>query len=89
MRKLLLDKNRKHVKRCRARWCKLINRDIESPDYQDEWYSEQCVNCNYYIRLINFFRDDWGVCSNPESNFDGKVRFKHDGCDKYHESGDC
>ena len=61
------------------------NREAESPDYQDEWLDEQCMFCRYYIPLAGAFAEDYGVCSNEHSPFDGIVRLEHDGCSEFAE----
>ncbi len=75
-----LVESREHFRACHERWVKLLNRDQDDPAYQDEWYSEQCLACRYYIPLSGAFGEDWGVCSNEESEFDRHVMFEHDGC---------
>jgi hypothetical protein len=60
-----------------------ISRVPGTPGYKEEWYNEQCGACKYYLPLTGRFGDDWGVCSNPDSSFDGKVKFEHDGCDSF------
>ncbi len=56
---------------------------MDDPAYRDEWYAEQCGGYQYYIPLMGVLTDDWGVCSNPSSPFDGQVMFEHDGCDQF------
>jgi hypothetical protein len=77
-----LDRNRGHVRRCHSRWIKAGTR-LGSDPYPDEWRSEQCGGCRFYVRLQGGFRSDWGVCSNEVSPRDGKVTFEHDGCDAF------
>lgn len=82
MKKNLRD-DVEHCKKCHERWSEKLNRDMSTSSYKDEWYTEQCGNCAYFIGLIGYLSNDYGVCSNPKSKFDGKVRFEHDGCDSY------
>ncbi|KAB8333706.1 DUF3027 domain-containing protein [Scytonema tolypothrichoides VB-61278] len=77
-----------HGRQCHGRWIVLLHRDMNSPNYKDEWYGEQCGGCAYYIRLEGVLHEDWGVCSNEESPCDGTVRFEHDGCEAFVESLD-
>ena len=62
------------------RWMERRSRKQENSDYQDEWYETQCLSCKYYLPLAGEFGVDYGVCSNPKSEFDAFVRFEHDGC---------
>lgn len=83
MKNLRNDKN--HCKSCHERWSGRLNRNMDSSGYLEEWYTEQCGGCIFFIPLIGYLSDDWGVCSNAKSPFDGNVRFEHDGCEKYLE----
>jgi hypothetical protein len=76
----------KHLERCHERWQERRNRKQDDLDYKEEWYSEQCGSCQYFISLTGKFSEDYGVCSNSDSEFDGFVRFEHDGCEKYSEA---
>ena len=80
--------SKKHVHSCHQRWMKRRNRKSEAPDYKDEWWSQQCGICCYFIPLTGALADDYGVCSNPASDFDGMVRFEHDGCEWFSEADD-
>lgn len=75
-----------HARACLDRWIKRINRDMDSQEYRDEWYAEQCLSCRYFVPLSGAFIENWGACTNPDSVFDGSVRFEHDGCSKHHIS---
>jgi uncharacterized protein YneR len=77
-----LDRNRGHIRRCHARWIKNQTRG-GAESYKDEWSSEQCGGCRFYIRLIGGLHSDWGVCSNAKSPRDGRATFEHDGCDAF------
>ena len=68
------------------RWMGKRNRKQESESYKDEWYSQQCFMCKYFIYLSGRMGGDYGACSNPRSDYDGCVRFEHDGCDGFTES---
>lgn len=70
-----------HQTETHSRWLAVRNRKQESPDYQEEWYSEQCGGCEFWIPLAGGWGSDFGVCSNLDSPFDGTVRFEHDGCE--------
>lgn len=75
-----------HARRCHDRWQQRVNRDLSSPTCPEEWYAQQCLCCRYYVPLVGALSEDWGVCSNPDSAFDGIVRFEHDGCDQFSEA---
>jgi len=70
------------------RWIKRRNRNPDDPSYLDEWWRQQCLMCRFYIRLSGALAEDYGVCSNPLSPFDGIVRFEHDGCEYFDEADD-
>jgi hypothetical protein len=76
----------KHFQMCHERWLALRNRRMEDPDFRDEWYGQQCGACVYFVYLTGAFVNDWGACSNPDSQFDGQVRFEHDGCEQFEEA---
>jgi hypothetical protein len=82
-KKLNLKNDKEHATESHSRWMKRLNRNTASPDYKDEWYSEQCYACQYYMHIDGYLRTDWGVCSHPESPFDGKLMFEHDGCEYF------
>ena len=65
------------------RWMKKRNREQENVTYKDQWYSEQCFMCTYFIHLSGDMGSDYGVCSNLQSEYDAQVRFEHDGCDSF------
>lgn len=59
---------------------------MDDPEYLDTWYAEQCMHCRFFIPLSGALAEDWGVCSNPDSSFDGLVRFEQDGCRRFSQS---
>ncbi|CAL9485593.1 MULTISPECIES: DUF3027 domain-containing protein [unclassified Streptomyces] len=63
-----------------ARWLALLNRSTGTPDYRDDWYYEQCGGCRFWVALSGRLGQDWGACTHAGSDFDGRVRFEHDGC---------
>ena len=65
-----------------------LNRDTGSPDYREEWYWEQCGGCRHWCALLGPLGADWGVCTNPESQFDSLLRFEHDGCEHFQAAED-
>ncbi|MFI7467828.1 DUF3027 domain-containing protein [Nonomuraea sp. NPDC049646] len=69
------------------RWLAGCHRRTEDPDYREEWYSEQCGACRFWFPLAGALGNDYGACANAASPFDGRVRFEHDGCDAFQESG--
>jgi hypothetical protein len=77
-----------HFRECHERWGKRLNRDMAAPEYQDEWYQQQCLFCRYFIPLSGAFRDDYGACSNTQSPCDGRVMFEHDGCEQFQPNED-
>ncbi len=82
--KHLRDDDR-HGQHCHDRWMKSRNRRTEDPAYQDDWYETQCGTCRYFVPLMGVFIDDWGACTNPDSEFDRRVMFEHDGCDAFEQ----
>ena len=71
-----------HAHRCHIRWIKSQTRGSGKP-YKDDWYSQQCGGCRFYIRLQGKLRADWGAYSNARSPRDGIATFEHDGCDAF------
>ncbi len=65
------------------RWMAGRNRRQEDPEYKDEWRNEQCGHCRFWVPLSGALASDYGACTNATSPFDGRVRFEHDGCDKF------
>jgi hypothetical protein len=69
------------------RWIKKLPHNRYPParnvEYPDEWTSEQCLMCQYYVKLTGKLGYDWGVCSNAVSPLDGLVMFEHDGCEHF------
>ncbi|MBB5776909.1 DUF3027 domain-containing protein [Nonomuraea jabiensis] len=69
------------------RWLAERHRRTEDPHYREEWYSEQCGACRFWFPLAGALGNDYGACANAASPFDGRIRFEHDGCDAFQESG--
>jgi hypothetical protein len=63
------------------------NRRTEDPDYPESWVYEQCGRCRFWFPLAGDMGEDYGVCANARSPFDGFVRFEHDGCEAYEDAG--
>jgi len=84
--RLLMSK--KHAQVCHERWLASRNRKYELSEFPDSWYGEQCGACRYFVPLAGALIEDWGVCTNPDALFDGRVRFEHDGCDHFDEASD-
>jgi Protein of unknown function (DUF3027) len=63
-----------------ARWTTDLNRDMSAPGYDDAWRTQQCFNCSFHLKLAGQMGEDWGVCANPDSDFDRRAMFEHDGC---------
>ena len=84
-KKLKLENDAKHFKETHYRWIEKFsfNRTPKNEDWQEEWISEQCFSCQFYISMIGEFRSDWGVCSNVQSPLDGRIMFEHDGCEHH------
>ena len=78
-----LNDDKKYFRKTHERWMGKRNRKQESEHYKDEWYKSQCFSCKYYLPLAGEFGADYGACSNPISDYDGYVRFEHDGCSSY------
>ncbi|MFJ6705758.1 MULTISPECIES: DUF3027 domain-containing protein [unclassified Streptomyces] len=75
--------DRAHNHACHKRWSQVQNRSTRRSDYRDDWYDEQCGGCRYWVALSGELGRDWGVCTRAASEFDGRVRFEHDGCDLF------
>lgn len=75
--------DREHNGKCHERWLQLRNRLTDQPGYRDEWFDEQCGGCRFWVALGGELGRDWGVCTHPGSEFDGRVRFEHDGCELF------
>ena len=73
----------RHASSCHRRWLGRVNRAVDSADYQEAWFSEQCGGCAYYVRLAGALASDWGACTNQSSACDGTVRYEHDGCEHF------
>ena len=65
------------------RWMSFRNRKQENPEYEEGWWSQQCLHCRHFIPLIGIIGEDYGVCANSVSKFDAQVRFEHDGCEHF------
>ena len=62
------------------------NRTMGTEEYQanfEKWVTQQCFDCQFYIPVAGEMGMDWGVCSHPDSPFDAKLMFGHDGCDHH------
>jgi hypothetical protein len=70
-----------------ARWQGTWQRNQNDPSYKDQWWDQQCGMCEYWIPLSGVIGMDYGACSCPKSNRDGRITFEHDGCDE-HEKAD-
>jgi hypothetical protein len=72
-----------------SRWARLLsfNRDTSDPNYEDVWYEQQCGGCCFWFPLSGPLGFDWGVCACEDSEFDGMLRFEHDGCSSFLEGG--
>ncbi|MGW2476922.1 DUF3027 domain-containing protein [Streptomyces sp. NPDC001665] len=66
-----------------GRWLRLLNRSTGNSDYPDAWFDEQCGGCRFWIALSGELGLDWGVCTRADALFDGRVRFEHDGCERF------
>ncbi|MFG6194504.1 DUF3027 domain-containing protein [Nonomuraea sp. JJY05] len=74
--------------RIHERWVRDRNRRTEDPGYRESWYAEQCGGCRFWFPLAGELGLDYGVCASAASPFDGRVRFEHDGCEGFVESGE-
>jgi hypothetical protein len=75
-----------HLAEVHERWMMRRNRRQEDPDYRDEWWAQQCGMCRFWIALQPPLGHDFGVCTNPASQFDGRVQFEHDGCENFEQA---
>lgn len=74
------------VREIYRRWASDIN--LKAEDSVDkEWRGRQCGACRFWIPLAGRLGYDYGACSNVLSEFDGRVRFEHDGCQAYEDAG--
>ena len=80
--------NGEHNDACHQRWAHRGNRNTGDLTYRDEWYYQQCGGCRFWIALRGELGLDYGACTNPQSTFDGHVRFEHDGCDVFADRDD-
>ncbi len=78
-----LGNDSRHLALCHKRWTASLNRDLDDPGYKEEWLTQQCLCCIFYIPLTGAFKDDWGACTNELSPFDRQLMFEHDGCEHY------
>lgn len=81
-----LSNDRQHFAACHQRWMEKRNRKQEDHNYRDEWYSEQCGRCVFYIPITGVFFLDYGACSNEASPFDKTIMFEHDGCTEFKDT---
>ncbi len=72
-----------HYRAAHQRWMDKRNRKMEQDDYLEQWSSQQCGMCAFWLPLGGMFGEDYGVCSNPDSTFDSHCRFEHDGCESH------
>ncbi|MET7619943.1 DUF3027 domain-containing protein [Streptomyces sp. NPDC005408] len=77
----------KELETIHARWIQNRNRRTDDPEYKEAWYDEQCGACRFWFPLAGDLGSDYGACANRLSPFDGTVRFEHDGCEAFEESG--
>ena len=75
--------NPNHRRSTSDRWLRGRNRTQEASDYKDEWRTQQCGQCQYWIPLAGTWGLDYGAYSNEASTFDGSIRFEHDGCEAF------
>jgi hypothetical protein len=68
------------------RWLTRRNRKQEQAGYRDDWWAHQCGMCRFWIRLQPPLGADFGVCTNEESEFDGRAQFEHDGCEHFEQA---
>jgi hypothetical protein len=43
--------------------------------------------CEFWVPLAGQWGLEYGACANPQSPFDGRITFEHDGCEEYSEGG--
>jgi len=78
-----VDQDSRHFESCHERWLRRRHRNPDSPNYEDQWYGQQCGGCGFFVRLRGVFQEDWGACTNAVSPCDGTARFEHDGCSAF------
>ncbi len=89
-KKRSLANDSQHIQATSKRWRTKIlrNRDPTSSDFKEEWTTEACFLCQYYVKLTGDLGGDWGVCSNPASPFDSRLMNEHDSCDYFSFAAD-
>ena len=84
-----LGDSHQHGKECHERWHKRMNTNGRTTESLYAPSGEQCLFCLYFLPITGKeFIDDYGVCSNSKSQFDGIVRFEHDGCSEFVDDGE-
>jgi Protein of unknown function (DUF3027) len=76
-----------HRRATHERWMPQRTRKQEDANYRDEWRTQQCGRCRYWIPLAGDWGTDYGGCTNDASARDGGVTFEHDGCDSFADAG--
>ncbi|MDR0321539.1 MAG: DUF3027 domain-containing protein [Treponema sp.] len=65
-----------HSKECHERWGKIV------PVISEISRIEYCKSCIYYIPIYGgAYFSDYGICSNKESNYDGKLVYCNSNCE--------
>ena len=72
-----------HIQNCHQRWFDRRTRNQDDPSYKEEWWGEQCVQCQFFVPLSGPLGDDFGACTNELSKNDRQVMYEHDGCSKF------
>lgn len=78
----------RHLAVVHERWMAERNRRQEDPGYKEEWWAQQCGMCRFWIALQPPLGNDFGVCTDPASPFDGRTQFEHDGCEHFEQAGE-
>jgi hypothetical protein len=72
-----------HVAQTKQRWRRLWHRRTDVPGYREEWRSQQCGACEFWIPFAGELGLDYGACTNPASPHEGTIMYEHDGCDSF------
>lgn len=80
--------NQKRATEVHNRWFKKLRAETTLPTdaepgstiHKNYENGRQCLSCRYYLGIEGRLGADWGVCSNPRSERDGKVTFEHSTC---------
>lgn len=77
-----------HIRETGLRWASRRHRRQEDPDYREEWRTQQCGACEFWVPFAGKLGLDYGGCTNVESPLEGTILNEHDGCDEFSRGQD-